>query len=224
MNVDWILGFIIFIIFTTWAIGFYFSIYTAGVMNELKVSALHIKDDILSFLTSNMYEIPVRYNSTLSETNAVLYIYYSWPFGKNSTKVLHNSSSLPCMFIGNTLYWQTDISPGMNYFRIEFVEEDTDLNCNSTFDISTANKTIPWSLETKEVFLQEKIDNMTSMNYSKFKSLLGINRNFRIEMQINGNETVYGLRLPPASNVFVNTASGIIYETGKSINLKIMVW
>jgi hypothetical protein len=224
MNLDWILGLVVFLTFTAWALGFYFSIYNTGPPDGLDAAATSIKNDVVAFLTAEVHQMPVRFNSSSSQSGAVLYAVYSWPFGKNSAKVLSGSTSLPCRFSGDTIYWQADLSPGFNYFTIKYADMDASLNCNSTFDISSANQTKPWSAEKKTMFLQEKIDNMTATPYSGFRASLDINRNFRLEMDINGTTTVYGPSAPQHSDVFVKETAGTIYENDKTIELRIMVW
>lgn len=224
MNLDWILGLVVFLIFTAWALGFYFTIYDTGPLGGLEAAAESVKDDVVAFLTAEVHQIPVRFNSSSSQTDAVLSATHTWPLGKNSTQLLSGSSSLPCRFSGDTIYWQADLSAGENWFTIKYANLDTPLNCNGTFDISSPNNTKPWSAEKTSMFLQEKLDNMTATEYSSFKSSLEINRNFRLDMDINGTESSYGPAAPQHSNVHVKETAGTIYENEKTIELRVLVW
>ncbi len=226
MHVDMIIAFSVFLIFVIWGFSYYSTIFadTGENMGNILSS---VYEKVLGFLAINVYDTPVHYNSTGPASNAVLYLTYTWSSGtKNSTRILLNGQQLPCIISGNTLYWQTDLVAGTNYFVMRTTNQDENMNCIGGFDTGNANQTIPWVEETKQMISQNRIDRMESMDYVAFKNILGIDRNFRIEINRTetGNMTVYGADLPPITNVYSKQSWYKIFESNQKAELTVSVW
>ena len=230
MNLDWIVAIFIFLFFTAWSLSYYFQQYPSKTPMNLEAAAEDIEEKIINYLSVDYREMPVRFNSSGAFSDAVLYFSYDWPYNKNTTRVVTDKttmSSLDCRYIGNTLYWTTDLSDGFNYFWIVMFDIDnTPLNCNGTFDTTSANQTIPWVEEKDTILLMDKINEMTNMSYDSFKSVISANRNFRIKMNISGTIIEYGSKKPKISDIYLREKTKKVYtDTGvKKADIKIFVW
>jgi hypothetical protein len=230
MNLDWIVAIFIFLFFTAWSFSYYFMLFPTKNPMNLESAAETVEGRIIDYLSVDCKEIPVRFNSSGAVADVVLYFNYTWPYNKNATKVVTDKtsmSSLDCRYVGDTLYWKTDLSDGFNYFWIVMLDiADTPLNCNGTFNVSDAIQTIPWVEEADTMLVMDRINEMTNTSYNQFKSTLSINRNFRIEMNISGTVIEYGSNKPKISDIYLREKSENVYtDTGvKKADIKIFVW
>jgi len=225
MNIDWIVTIALFLVFVAWSFTFYASLFTEkGTPLQEEIDT--VNDKIMDFLKIDVYNVPIRYNSTNETENAVLYLNFTWPSGtKNSTRILQDSTSLSCQFIGDTVYWQADlINTTFNYFSMQFSNKTASLNCTSSFSIQDELKTISWAMEKKKLVSQGKIDEMTALSYTDFKNNLSISRDFRVEINISGTETNYGKTLPLVRDIYVKETESELEETGDNLNVRVLVW
>lgn len=222
-SVDWVLGFGIFLIFAALMLAYYANVTTADRSQPLEDSSTLFADRIVEYLQVSVYDVPVRYTSSGPVSNAVLYLEFSWPFGKNTTQLFKGSSPQTCNITGNTLYWRSDLSSGVNNFTMRFTTLDQDLQCDASLTVAGANQTIPGAVQKGKMVSQTRLDNMTNTSYGYFKESLGIDRDFRIELDINGTESSYGPETPLA-DVYVRERWGTILETNQDISIRILLW
>lgn len=223
MDIDWIVAIVVFLVFVGWAFSYYFTLFPEN-RDALKPVVEIDRDKIMDFLQTDVYTLPVKLNSSTVD-NAVLKASGFWYHGtKNSTKVFQGSVSLPCMIIGDDLYWVANLSSGWNYFGIEFSGVETNLNCNSTFSLVNVTQTVPWTIERKEMISLSKINNMTNTSYEKFKKNLGIEEDFSLSLKWDGSEVNYGRKIPEVRNVYAKKYESLMWENSKPINISMRVW
>jgi len=98
IQVDWIIAFLIFIIFVAWSFQYYtaFRIRTG----PIEQAAESVESIIIGNITNSVYEMPVSYTSPRSWSGAVMYavVYWNSADEKNTIKVFNSASSkLDCM-------------------------------------------------------------------------------------------------------------------------------
>jgi len=223
MDIDWIVAIMVFLIFTGWAFSYYFTLFPESEVFLESVADID-RDKIVDFLSTSVYTVPVKLNSS-GKNNSVLNASAVWYYGaRNSTKVFRDGFSLPCRIVGDNLYWLANLSSGENYFHIEFSEIETPLNCDSGFSLENVTKTIPWMLERRELVSLSKINNMTNTSYEDFKKSLGIEEELSISLEWDGVSESYGKSLPENRDVYARTYEGVLWEDSKSVNVTIRVW
>jgi len=225
VGIDGIVGIVIFLFFVVWSFVFFYG--TTSIEREDPMAGAKdvVSDNVVEYLVTDLYEIPVRYASQNNTSNSVFYFDYVWPSegAKNSTKVYGNGSQLSCNITGDRLYWQADADEGNNYFTVKYSDENEVMNCTGGGLGTPINQTIPWSAVGHSVFSQDKADNMTSTIYSTFKKNLGILRDFRVEMNVSGSVTTYGPPTPNATSVYVKTNRYTTEDNNKA-EIRVMVW
>jgi len=223
MDIDWIVAIMVFLIFVGWAFSYYITLFPES-GGFLKTAADTDKEKIIGFLSTDVYSVPVKVDSG-GGSNVVLTAKGVWYYGtKNSTRVLGNGVSLQCRIVGDDLYWLANLSSGWNYFRIEFSEIDSGLECDSSFSLVNVTQTVPWSLERREMISLSRINNMTNTSYEDFRHDLDIEEDFSVSLEWEGTKEAYGKSLPVASDVHVRTHEGLMWENSKDINVSIRVW
>jgi len=225
MNIDWTITIAVFLIFVVWSINYYLSLFETAPM-PLEKEADIVKDKIIEYLTVDGYRVPMKLNSTNTTNNAALFMNFTWPDStKNSTRIFFaNGTSLTCNIIGDVLYWQLNLTNITYDFVMRFANQSIDLRCNTSFTIANETKTIPQAMEKSRILSQDRINEMTSTGYGDFKNSLSITRDFRLEINISGNITNYGLNLPSIRNIFVKEYWNTIEETGEKTKVSVMTW
>jgi hypothetical protein len=225
MKVDWIITIVFFLAFVAWAFTFYASLFTEEA-NPLGEAVDIVNDRVVNFLTIEVYEVPIRYNSTNETNNSVLFFNFTWPDQtKNSTRMLQNSASLPCQMSGDTIYWQANLTNlTLNYFTMQFSNKTSSVNCSDSFTIQNELHAMPWTMEKKRLVSQDKINEMTGLSYPDFKSSLPVSRDFRVELNISGTVTNYGLTEPLIRDVYVRETYTRIDETEENVTVRVLVW
>jgi hypothetical protein len=225
MDIDWIIGVFVFIVFIGWSFSYYFAIFQDN-GTGFGIAAEIGQEKIMGFAAVDVYEAPVKYYSGGAIAGGVLKAKSLWYAGeKNSTIVLSGGAPLPCIIDGNDLYWQADVAGGMNYYAIMFADANTTQNCTGTFSITEANLTSPWALEKKQMLSLAKINEMTNMSYDAFRSSIGMKQNFLILIETAGGETRYGKSVPSGPvNVNSKRTERMIFETMENANVTIAVW
>lgn len=225
VEIDAVIGIVIFLSFLTWAFMFYTTI-TEEESYPLTGISDGINNKILDFLSVDVTSMSIKCTVSNTTDNAVLYLYHVWPEGtKNSTKVLSGSDILPCQFIGNALYWQGDVTnESDNYFTMRYSSHESGLQCDSSFTIENETQTLPFSGEERTMISQAKINQMVNTSYWDFKNDLGIDRDFQVEMNISGSVTTYGQSPPVASDVVSVESDNIIEETNELISIQVLVF
>lgn len=229
MNVDWIITIVFFLIFVAWAFTFYASLFTEKAA-PLEEAVDTVNDKMLNFLMLDVYKVPIKFNSSNETNNSVLFFNFTWPDGtKNSTRIFQDSSSLPCQIIDNvydgTIYWEANLTNlTFNYFSMQFSNKTSNLSCSYSFSKGNETQAMPWVMEKKRLVSQDKINEMTNSSYGNFKNSLSISRDFRIELNISGTETNYGLTEPLIRNVYVKETGSKIEETGENVTIRVLVW
>ncbi len=225
MEIDFIVGILVFLVFVGWAFSYYIMIF-GDAENRFEIAAETEAGKITDFLSVDVYEIPVRYDSPSPASGGVMRAESVWYHGeKNTTRVFSGSTRLPCRISGNTLYWQADLSAGENYFRILVANMNETMNCTGSFPVSSSNLTIPWALERREMLSLSRVSEMTDMDYEAFRSAAGLNEDFRVEIETAEGETVYGKSIPSGGvDVVVKKFRMPVFETFGSANITIAVW
>jgi hypothetical protein len=225
MDIDLIVGIMVFLVFTGWALSYYFTIFQAG-GNYFEAAADVSQDKLMGIISADVYEAPVKYYSGDAVPNGVLQAKASLYSGeKSSAMVFSGGTPLPCRIVGDDLYWQADVSAGYNYFTVTTAGVNTTSNCTASFSISASNVTTPWVFEKKTMISLAKISGMTGTGYEEFRKSQGLNHNFRIRISSPSVETIYGKSVPQGSvNVNSKTSAWKIYETGEFANVTVAVW
>lgn len=224
MNVDWMVAIVIFIFFAAWSFSYYAGFFKVE-QESFEYFGDMVKDKIVDFLSLDIYEVPIKFNSTNSTNDTILYLEFVWPEGtKNSTRVFLDEQTLPCRITNDVIYWQANLTEGFNYFTIEFANKNESVQCSSPFSIVNENKTIPWAMEKRVLISQSKIDEMMNTNYEKFRENMGINENFRIEIENSTSVMSYGKSIPSGREVYVPTFKSRIWESGENVNISIAIW
>ncbi len=225
MEIDWVIAVALFIIFVTWAFGYYASLYSFRT-DSLKSIAEVINDKIIGFLTLEVETVPIKYSAVTPSERVILYFEHKWPFGKNTTKIFSQDSvELPCYIENITVFFQTNLTSGDNIFNMVYKDENiTEVKCSGAFFRENETRVIPISAVRESISSQEKINEMTNMSYEDFKGSLNILRDFRVEIE-KGNENItFGLLPPPVLNVFVKETLTELEETGEDIKIRVLVW
>jgi len=225
MDIDWVVGIFVFLVFTCWAFSYYFALFQENA-DQFETAADIGQNKLMDFISADVYEMPVKYYSYGSVSGGILKAKSVWySGGKNSTMVFSGDSPLPCRIDGDDLYWQADLSDGFNYFNIMTADINTTLNCTATFAISSFNLTIPWALEEKSMVSLTRINGMINTSYSELRGSLGMNQNFRFVLERPGGQTNYGNSLPLGPvNIRSKKTEWKIYETGEEANITVFVW
>ncbi len=225
MDVDWIVGVFVFIVFVAWSFSYYFALFEES-ENQFEIAVEIERNKIVDFLSVDVYESPVKYNSPGSVNDGVLKAKSVWYSGeKDSTKVFSGSEALPCRISGDDLYWQANLTNGFNYFKIQIANVNATLNCSGTFSISSSNLTTPWAFEKKTMLSLSKVYEMANMSYDGFRYLLGLNEDFKIKVERTGGDIEYGRSIPSGPvNVNSKEIERKIFETSEIANITIAVW
>jgi hypothetical protein len=225
MDVDWVIGVFVFMVFIGWSFSYYFAVFQENSSSFVTAAAIG-QEKVMGFITVDVYETPVKYYSGEAVASGVLKAKSLWYAGeRNSTIVFSGSSSLPCRLDGDDLYWQTNVASGVNYYTIMFADANTTQNCTGSFGITDSNLTSPWALEKKQMLSLAKINEMTNMSYDDFRSSVSMRQNFLIKIGRQSGETKYG-RSIPSGPVNVNSEKTVrrIFETSELANITIAVW
>ena len=224
MRIDWIIALGVFLVFVGTGFQYYLNLFqTTSDPMELVIG--DISDKIINFLKTDVYEVPIKVNSAETRSD-VLHFDYTWlsEGAKNSSRILQDGTRLNCNITGSTIYWQANLEAGDNYFKLRFSDKNASMNCTDVFSIDNANKTIPWAAVKREMISQSKIDEMNSTDYTTFKSGLGINRDFRVSVNVSGTVTNYGLNPPNATNVYVKETRWALEETDDEVIIRVLAW
>lgn len=222
MNIDWVVAVGIFIGFVAWSFTYYMGMFNdiPSVSAELE----GINNKIMDFLTVSVYTLPVSYESG-SEGTGILYIDNAWPGGtKESVMVTSDGESLPCMFSGERLYWETGLSAGENEFEVLYADLDVGMRCDSSLETSGANQTIPGVAEESSMVSESLFIEMGMMSYPHFSLMLGIDRDFRVEWESGGSSYAYGESTPRNINVFVKESVSPVMEDSEPAKIRVLSW
>jgi len=227
IQIDWIVGFFIFIIFLSWSFQYYTTLFRFK-GTPLDQVALGINSVIIGNISNNVYDVPVTYDSPYA-TSSVMHAYYNWNSAdeQRTTVVFNNvSAQLPCKIDGDLLYWQSAVVAGQNNFTIR-VSNRTEpvMNCTGTFSATGSNLTLPRAGDMRVMLSQDAIDSMVATNYGNFKAYNGINRDFRIMLEAaGGGTTAYGSVPPNTTNVFSGENWYKIEETNGNVKITTLIW
>lgn len=227
MNIDWVLSITLFLIIVAWSFSYYTDLIGQGKVEPLRGLVDEIHNDIMSFLEVDVYEVPVRFTSSNSTSDTVLYLNYVWPDGtKNSTRIKQAGTQLSCELSGDAVYWQADLVSGNNFFTMEFAEvNQSSYNCTASLTKAGANQSIPWSRTKKKMLAQTKIDDMLGMSYANFKNTVGVNEDFRVVITNSTNHTtVFGKYIPSGRDVYVPVTYNKLWETGEKVEVSTAIW
>jgi hypothetical protein len=225
MDVDSIVGIFVFLVFVTWGFSYYFMLFEES-ENIFGVVAGIERDKIIEYMSSDVFEIPVMYNSPDDVNNGVLKAKSIWYHGeRNATNVFSGGQSLPCRVSGDDLYWESDLTTGPNYFKIQIADLEKPMNCSGTFSISSFNLTEPWVFENKKMISLTKINDMMNMSYDDFKEAISVNEDFKIKIERAGGDIEYGKSIPEGpANVVSKQMERKIFETSEIVNITVAVW
>jgi hypothetical protein len=221
MNVDWIIAMALFLIFISWSFVYYTGFFS--ITPDMRAGVEGISGKVMDFLSIDVYDVPVVFNST-EAGSWVLYMDFSWPgYSKNSTRIFSESQSLPCYMSGNRVYWQAGLIQGENRFEMRYYDENVSLFCDSSFSLANATQAIPWISEKSKAISQAKINQMLATNLHSFRYALGINQDFRVEVEINNVTTEYGTDPPLGYDVHVKETLGR-KENDEGVKVRVLTW
>ena len=220
MHVDWAVAMGIFAVFAGWSFIYYFGMFPG--VADVSQSLDSVSEDILSYLETEEYRIPVSYDSS-EAGHEVLFADIMIPSGmENVLGVLSGGSSLDCMFSGGRLYWEHNLVAGENLFEIVYSGIDTG-GCQDALDTSEANQTYPLAAVKTMKLSQGGLSALGGMDYQDFREFLGLQNNIRLEWSgdIQGS---YGPEPPGNRDVFVREISRLLIESGGNVNMRILLW
>ena len=224
-SIDGVVGIALFVLFVAWSFIYLSSVFSAERGDAMEEASRTISGRIAAYLTVDAYEIPVSYTSQSNASGVVFYFDHAWPSAgaRNSTRVYGSINALPCNITGNRLYWQSDVTEGANSFIVRYSNKDVAMNCTGGFPIMIGNKTIPWSAVKKQLLSQDRINGMAAMDYPAFKMSLGIERDFRVELNASGSVTEYGSLVPNGTDVHVKTTRHGM-EDNRKAEMRVLTW
>ncbi len=222
MNVDWVVAIGVFIAFVSWSFVYYFGIFAD--VPSVAADLDSINERLVGFLTESVWSLPVVYDSS-TEGTRILYLDNAWPNGtKESVIVMSGEETLPCMFSDDRLYWEADLVAGENEFNVLYADLEVPLRCDDTLETSDANQTIPMVAETREMVSESRMLDMVSMSPVHFALLLGINRDFRVEWEMDGGSYEYGYDIPRDINVYVKETVKDVMEGSGPVSMRVISW
>ena len=224
VNIDGIIAVILFITFVSWSFVYFINVFNVEESSPLMEAMTDISKDITDYLSVDYYEVPVKFNAPVTGPDA-LYIDYIWPStgSKNSTMLYQGGNPIGCNITGNRLYWDANTVPGNNFYTITYSEKNTTMNCTGGFSTSPVNMTIPLSSVKSKRLSQTLLSNMLASDYGTIKNQIGIPNEFRIEFNISGSLSTFGIPAPNSSSVFAKTTR-LATETGNQVTVTVMVW
>jgi hypothetical protein len=225
MDVDLVIGTILFLVFVGWAFSYYFAMFQQS-EGQFELAAAVETERIMNFMAVDVYEAPVRYEAGSAVADAVLKAKSVWYHGEpNATRVFAGEEALPCRLDGDDLYWQADLAAGYNYFAIKTAAVNTSVNCTASFAISAYNLTVPWAFEKEKMLSLTKIYEMANMSYASFKNSSGVNQDFKISIEKASGGLEYGRSAPSGPvNVYSKKYQKRIFETAEDANVTVAIW
>jgi len=226
-NIDGIVAVMLFLVFVSWSFVFFFNVFSSQASQPLADVMYSISDRVVDYLTVDYYEMPVSHASSGDVTAAVFFFDHVWPSegAKNSSRVYDSAGDqLSCNLTGDRLYWQDDAVSGDNYFKITYSNSSSHApNCTSGDLGDPLNQTVPWSAVKTSRISQEQIMAMTAMDYSTFRNSLGVERDIRVEINISGSMTTYGLATPNSTSVYGRMTRHATVE-GQQAEIRVLAW
>jgi hypothetical protein len=224
INVDWVVAIAVFLVFFAWAFTLYIDTFTEMDI-DVEAATSDVSEKVLNYVVIDVHKAPVKVSSS-GATDAVLYANFTWSFGRNSTKVIKGGSLQNCQLVGDSVFWQSDLESGDNYFYIRFMNMNTSLNCNSSFTIENESLLVPWAQETEKMVSLAKFNEMDSMSYSEFKTSQGIARDFNATLFNSTGGVISSVGLPPPilSDVYATNLKHTLEETEEDVSVRILVW
>jgi hypothetical protein len=225
VNIDGVVGLMVFLVFVAWSFVYFMNVFSTDSLQSLDDVADSVSSKVAGYLTVDSYEMPVKHVSAGNASDAVLYLDYAWPSegAKNSTRVYHAGSALPCNLTGDRLYWTSDVVSGGNHFTVRFSDSNGTANCTGGGLGGPLNKTIPMSAVKSRKLSNGRVSSMASMDYGSFRSALGIGDDFRVILNVSGTETIFGLSPPNASDVHVKSTRHATLD-GAPAEIRVLVW
>ncbi len=224
-NIDWVVAISLFIIFVTWAFG-YFSSLAAVKSDELKGIIDVINNKIMDYITAEEVTVPISHYALIGTEDTVLFFQYNWTFGKNTTRIFSDSGvEKDCTIINNTVYFRTSLVSNDNFFTMVYHNEELpEPKCSGTFFLGVNESSSLLIEERSRLVSQERINNMTNTSFSAFRDVLNVRRDFRIEIEKASGNVTFGPSQPLTSNVFVKeTISGLL-ETKEGVKIRVLLW
>jgi hypothetical protein len=221
MNFDWIIAIALFLVFVSWSFVYYMGAFSFTPDTGSGVEGISGK--VIGFLETDSYDVPVEFSSPGSGSR-VLYLDFSWPaYSKNSTRIFSGDQPLPCMISGDRVYWQADLSAGSNIFTMRYCTENTTPQCSSLFPPVNATQAMPWAAEKGSAISQARTDQMLATNFYVFRQALGINSDFRVELESGGIVTAYGPAPPLGYDVYVKETPHVT-EDREAVTVRVLTW
>lgn len=230
MDFDWAVSLVVFLLFISWAIGLYTTTFAPKDPFQTEDASLGIGQRIADALSAEVAVVNLNSSSANSSytlgRNVTFSFNFSWPYGKNTTRLYLNDVSIPCWMNANndTVYFFANASAGSNYYTMRYRNESTTMNCTSSFAIQNETAIIPWPEVRRTQLSATRINQFNSTSYEQMRDNLSINRPFQVEFNISGALTTYGPALPPATNTYVTTVRDRVEETGDNATIRIAVW
>ena len=224
VSADWVLGIAIFMLFAATGFVYYMNMAPAPAEPLIDTTDL-IANKLLDYMLVDVYIVPMVYDSPGPEPQAVMYFDFEWPSGtQNSTQIFRDNTELPCIIQGNRIYWQSDLVTGANTFKMKMSAQETSPRCSGTFSLAGARQVIPFTQETEKMVSNTSVAQMVATDYYTFKTDQGINRDFRVTLNVSGNVTQYGRPPLNATNIYSKEKWKRVEENEQPVNLLVQVW
>ena len=216
------LGLVIFIIFITWSLSFYIALIPETNESEMKAAEI-TKEKIINYLTSDVFKVPVIFNSGSSGLT-VLHADNLWYSGnKTTTRVFFEGIEQECIISGDTLFWQSDVSAGQNIFEIKFSENNEPQNCSGNFSVVNSTLAVPGVIEISDRVSNYSVQDMLNTSYEEFTQSLRISENFYLSLRSAPLNVTYGNNVSRAENIFPIKYENAFWD-GEPVTIMISVW
>ena len=219
MNLDWIVAMIAFLLLAVFSFNYYtaFFVHQADLGNVASV----INERVTDSITVDSYSVPVYFNSSMDQSDKILYADFTWPHGtENSTAIFIGNIEQQCMISGGKIYWQSSVKEGDNIFRMEFSNVSVPMNCDDDITIESEERATPWSMERETALSQQKITRLSTIDYNRYRRSISVSRDIRIET----TGFSYGPLPPRNIDVYAFGKNITIAETSERVFMKVLVW
>ncbi len=220
MNLDWAVAISVFVGFTIWSMLYFTGFFQ--VQADMTNSADSISGNILDFLETSEYSIPVSYDSPSSDIGVLHAEIDIPPSMETGLQVLEGSLPQDCLLQSGTLYWESSLSPGDNLFTIIYSESPAG-GCTDLLDTSESNQTYPLATETSPRISGSTLTSLSSIDYNTFRETLGLQNQVRLEWSglLVGT---FGPEVPINKDIHVRETTRQVLGSPGTLDIRIMVW
>ncbi len=217
MNIDWIVAIVTFLTLVIFSFNYYtaFFVYQA----DLDDVAAIINERVIGSMTVDGYAVPVYFNATSPGSRLLYADFPGSDSEKNSARVTSSGTDLPCMFSGNVIYWEADVTESSNMFKIFYSDMDVPINCDDTLTTGGEEKATPWAKERTTVLSYVRLGEISAMGYDKYRNSISVSRDLRVET----DGFVLGPEPPGSINVYA-FKNNVTTENMQPATIRVLIW